>query len=105
MTYWVDYDWDEHELKDLEDSYVRYMDQLTEYVMGEIDDVETESTDPFCGCDVCWTRETLAFLMPRVINMYKAGHIWDRMQHTDKEDSRGVQLVQDGGSEERGGVQ
>jgi hypothetical protein len=105
MTYWVDYDWDEAELKDLEESYVRYMDQLTEYVMGEIDDVEIESTDPFCGCDVCWTRETLAFLMPRILDLYQSGHIWNRKQHGVKESVDGLQLVSDSGSKERGGLQ
>jgi hypothetical protein len=36
---------------------------------------ETLSGQPFCGCDTCYTREQLYFLVPRIIKAYKEGKI------------------------------
>lgn len=108
MTLWAQYDWDEECMRSLEEAYQIYMDYLHGYVMGdvELDELDTETTDGFCGCEICWRRETFAFLMPRFIELYKGHQIWDRTQHTHKEDRNGLQLVSDSGNvEPRGGGQ
>lgn len=107
MTLWAQYEWDEDNMRALEFAYESYIDQLHAYVFGdvEMEDLDVESTDAFCGCETCWRRETFAFLMPRFIELYKSGLIWDRTQHAYKEVQDGLQLVQDGRDLESGGVQ
>lgn len=106
MTWWAEYEWDERRMRDLELAYEEYMDSLHEYMMGEMsaEDLDAESTESFCGCEICWRRETFAFLMPRFIELYKTNYIWDAKQHTNKEADGGLQLVSDGGGMESGGV-
>lgn len=106
MSLWALYDWDEDCMRALERAYEIYTDQLTEYVMGDIeyDTLDIESGDAFCGCETCWRRETFAFLMPRFIELYRAKCIWERTQHTNEEDADGVQLVPGSGDMESGGV-
>lgn len=36
---------------------------------------ETLSGEPFCGCSICFTREQLFFLVPKIIKAYKNGQI------------------------------
>jgi hypothetical protein len=36
---------------------------------------EPLSGQPFCGCQTCYTREQLFFLVPRIIEAYKEGKI------------------------------
>lgn len=68
---------DETWAKDLESSVVEYTDALIESVYEEDDaePVATLSGEPFCGCDTCFWRESLFFLVPRIIEGYKTGKI------------------------------
>lgn len=36
---------------------------------------ETLSGEVFCGCQTCFTREQLFFLVPKIIRAYKDGQI------------------------------
>ena len=68
-----DQDW-AHELeKGVED----YTDMLFEAVWdGTEDEIEeTLSGQPFCGCSSCFWRETLFFLVPKLIRGYEDGKI------------------------------
>jgi hypothetical protein len=52
--------------KKLEVGLEEYLMSLLESVdSGE--DIDTESGIPYCGCDVCHTRETISYLTPRII--------------------------------------
>ena len=42
-------------------------------IMSETEDFATVTDAPFCGCDICMTRETLAFPLPKIIDLYEAG--------------------------------
>jgi hypothetical protein len=43
---------------------------------GEEDNItETLSEEPFCGCANCFWRETLFFLVPKIIKGYEEGKI------------------------------
>ena len=44
---------------------------LEDSIMSETEDFATVTDAPFCGCDICMTRETLAFLLPKIIDLYK----------------------------------
>lgn len=68
-----DQDW-AHELeKGVED----YTDMLFEAVWDGTEDqiTETLSGEPFCGCSSCFWRETLFFLVPKLIRGYEDGKI------------------------------
>lgn len=45
----------------IRDSYELYMGELMEALDGDFD-YPTVSNQPFCGCDVCFTREQMTFL-------------------------------------------
>lgn len=78
------FDWDQHPIEMLELEYENYLNLLFEtlIVNENLEDGEdplpeppTESGTDFCGCDICCTRETMAFLMPRFITLYEQGYI------------------------------
>lgn len=62
--------------KDLEEKYQEYMWQCESTIDGEEDEgFVTLSGEPFCGCDTCYTREQLFFLVPLIIKAYKEGDV------------------------------
>lgn len=62
---------------DLEKGAEDYTDMLFEAVWeGTEDEIgETLSGEPFCGCSACFWRETLFFLVPKIIRGYEEGKI------------------------------
>jgi len=54
-----------------------YTDMLFEAIWEGSDDVivETLSKEPFCGCSACFWRETLYYLVPKIIKGYKEGKL------------------------------
>ena len=76
----VDFHWSQ----DLENEYTQYMANCESTIDAEYykdteleieNDFETLSGQPFCGCDVCYIREQLFFLIPRIVEAYKTGKI------------------------------
>lgn len=60
----------------LERGVEEYTDTLFSAVYEDADDsVKTLSGELFCGCSVCFWRETLFYLAPRIIQGYKDGKI------------------------------
>lgn len=72
----------------LQDGLDYYMNTLREAIMYEDNDeepydseieydpaLETESGIAYCGCNVCETREMLAFATPRIIEGYLTGKV------------------------------
>lgn len=62
----------------LEVAYNAYMESLYEHIdwsEGEPEPEPTLSGEPFCGCDTCWTREQLYFLVPYIITGYLEGKV------------------------------
>lgn len=54
--------------QDLETGLEDYLYGLLDGMDGESDEPPgTESGIPFCGCSVCVNRETLAWLLPRIL--------------------------------------
>jgi hypothetical protein len=83
-----EWEWDNHPAELLEMGYEVYLERLfeslivTEDAEGEgdvIEPMDTESGTYFCGCDTCCTRETLAFLLPRILDLYEQGYIRKRV--------------------------
>ena len=70
-----DYDWDETEMALVENEFTVWSEDLIDSIMSDTDDFATVTDAPFCGCEICMTRETIAFLMPRILDLYIAGHI------------------------------
>ena len=68
---------DEEWGKELEKGVEDYTDMLFEAVWEGADDQinETLSKQPFCGCSACFWRETLFYLVPRIIAGYEDGKI------------------------------
>jgi hypothetical protein len=79
---------DEEWASDLQNSLDQYMNELRDAVYSdggytldedgymEFDhDLNTESGIAYCGCNVCETREMLAFATPRIIEGYLAGKV------------------------------
>lgn len=62
---------------ELEKGVEAYTDMLFEAIWeGEEESIpETLSEELFCGCSNCFWRETLFFLVPRIIEGYKEGKI------------------------------
>lgn len=58
---------------DLEKGVEAYTDMLFEAVWDANDDEisETLSGEPFCGCSPCFWRETLFYLVPKIILGYE----------------------------------
>lgn len=64
----------------LQSAFMDYMDMCWASAYDESDDpsldgFETISGEPFCGCDVCVGRESIMFLIPRIIDAYKDGKL------------------------------
>lgn len=101
MTLLYDYEWDYEPMKSIEDRFIRYMDHLQDVAYGDAVDYTTESGDPFCGCEVCYARESMAFLMPKFLDLYGAGAIRKvPKQHVNKGDQDDVPEMQDRWGEE-----
>ena len=69
----VDFHWSQ----ELENEYTTYMANCESQIDAEDDkeEFETLSGQPFCGCETCYVREELFFLVPRIIAAYKKGQI------------------------------
>ena len=69
----TDQDW-AHEL---EKGVETYTDMLMDAVYEGSDDeiTETISGEPFCGCSQCFWRETLFYLVPRLLEGYNEGKV------------------------------
>jgi len=63
--------------QELEKGVEEYTDMLLEAVFdGTEDEIgETLSGEPFCGCPVCFWREALFYLVPRIIDAYEEGKL------------------------------
>lgn len=67
---------DQEWAQELEKGVETYTDMLFEAVWDGEDSVdETLSKEPFCGCSNCFWRETLFFLVPKIIKGYEEGKI------------------------------
>jgi hypothetical protein len=67
---------DDHWSKELELAFENYIWNCESSIDGEEpDNFETLSGQPFCGCQTCYTREQLFFLVPRIITAYNEGKI------------------------------
>jgi hypothetical protein len=66
---------DEAWAKNLEEKFEEYIYACMDSVDADLDDeeFETVSGEPYCGCSTCYNREVIMFLMPRIIDAYKAG--------------------------------
>lgn len=58
----------------LQRNLAEYMDTMQNSVYEETD-VETESGQPYCGCDDCFWREVLSYAVTRIITGYNEGKI------------------------------
>jgi hypothetical protein len=72
----VDFQWSQ----DLENDFTDYMANCEAQIDAEFyedadPEFETLSGQPFCGCETCYVREELWFLVPRIIAAYKEGKI------------------------------
>lgn len=70
----IDQEWAE----ELERGVETYTDMLFEalYPMGDDSEVtETISGEPFCGCNRCFWRETLFYIVPKLLRGYEEGKI------------------------------
>ena len=66
----LDTDW----ARDLERDYTDYINACFESI-DEEEEFATLTGEPFCGCEVCCSREQLSFLTPRIIRAYKEGKV------------------------------
>ena len=70
---------DEKWAANLQQGLESYMEKLYESVEADLDtpeaDPQTESGEPFCGCNVCEGREILSFIVPRTIEGYLNGSV------------------------------
>jgi len=68
---------DEAWAHDLEKGVENYTDMLFEAVWDGTEDTvaETLSNEPFCGCSACFWRETLFYLVPKIIRGYEEGKV------------------------------
>jgi len=56
-----------------------YMDACVDSVDDD-EEIETVSEEPFCGCNVCYYREIIMWLVPEIIDAYRAGIIEENEQ-------------------------
>lgn len=66
--------------QEMERGLSAYMERLWEGVDADPDEVpedffDTITGQAFCGCDTCVSRETLAFVTPRIIRAYQRGDV------------------------------
>ena len=68
---------DEAWAQDLERGVESYTDMLFEAVWSEEEGevTETLSGQPFCGCSQCFWRETLFFVVPKIIKGFEEGKV------------------------------
>lgn len=67
---------DERWASDLVKGVQQYTDALYDAVYdGEEDTVETITGYTFCGCEDCFWRETLTYLVPKIIAGYREGKV------------------------------
>ena len=68
---------DQEWAKELELSVESYTDSLMNKIYeGDAEEVlETESGEPFCGCNRCFWRETLVYLVPRLLQGHEKGKV------------------------------
>lgn len=52
-----------------------YIDHLLYGIDEPEEEIDTLSGQPFCGCDVCYWRETLFYVVPKVLDGYLSGKI------------------------------
>jgi len=69
----IDQEWAE----ELERGVEAYTDMLFEaiYEGTEEELTETLSGEPFCGCNRCFWRETLFYVVPKLLKGYEEGKI------------------------------
>lgn len=60
--------------RELERDFQEYIFACEESI-DEDEDFATLSGEYFCGCSVCYTREQLFFLTPRIIEGYEEGFV------------------------------
>jgi hypothetical protein len=64
---------------DLEKGVESYTDMLLEALWDgndeDVPETETLSGESFCGCSECFWRETLFYLVPRLLKGYEEGKI------------------------------
>ena len=64
--------------REVECAYNEYMSSLYDHIdwqEGEPEPAPTLSGEVFCGCETCWTREQLYFLVPYIITGYLEGKV------------------------------
>lgn len=63
--------------EELERGVEAYTDMLFEAVYEGTEDeiTETLSGEPFCGCSRCFWRETLFYVVPKLLKGYEEGKI------------------------------
>ena len=68
---------DETWAQELEQGVEAYSDMLFEAVWAEEESEvsETLSGLPFCGCSQCFWRETLFYIVPKIIKGYEEGKV------------------------------
>ena len=66
---------DEKWAEELQRDVENYMDELQCSIDEDESLVETESGAPFCGCNVCYWREILFYLSPRLLKAAAEGKI------------------------------
>ena len=69
---------DQEWAEELERGVEAYTDMLFEaiYPMGDGEEItETISGEPFCGCNRCFWRETLFYIVPKLLRGYEEGKI------------------------------
>ena len=68
---------DQEWAEELESGLEAYTDMLFEaiYEGTEEEITETLSGEPFCGCNRCFWRETLFFVVPKLLKGYEEGKI------------------------------
>ena len=78
MTQISDWYWDQAPMEMLEMGYEVYLNELFSTLVDSEDGpfvIDTQSGVEFCGCDTCCTRETLAYLLPRILDLHEQGYI------------------------------
>jgi hypothetical protein len=68
---------DQEWAEELERGIEAYTDMLFEAIYEGTEDeiTETISGEPFCGCSRCFWRETLFYVVPKLLRGYEEGKI------------------------------